>query len=305
MGSGDCPVIWRYCDGKRGHENQSAGLVQALAGLSPLVVHDVLLTERSCSAGDARRPDPTLIIGAGHTTHLAMLRARRMHGGRVIVLMRPSLPRRCFDLCIVPAHDGLRPRADTLITRGVLNCVRPATRRTPDAGLMLIGGPSKHHAWDDARIVDQIATIAASRRRLTWRVAASRRTPPSLLPAVVALHLANLEVVPMNAVASDWLASQLALAGEVWVTGDSVSMIYEALSGGAGVGLIEVPARTRRLSMGRDRVLAGLDELIGEKWVTPFAAWDRERALPVPAAPLDEARRCADWIVEHWLDRTN
>ena len=44
--------------------------------------------------------------------------------------MKPSLPRRCFDLCIVPRHDGLAPDAHTLVTEGALNRIRPAARAT-------------------------------------------------------------------------------------------------------------------------------------------------------------------------------
>jgi len=298
-------VIWRFRDGKRGHENQSAGLVEALAERHAVSVHDISVSDREQlhSLHGSPLPSPTLIVGAGHATHRPMLSARRARGGRVVVLMRPSLPRRCFDLCIIPEHDGVAQRADTLVTRGVLNRVRPAAWRSPDEGLILIGGPSKHHHWDDARIVDQIAIIARNRPRLHWRVASSRRTPATLLAAVADLHLANIETIPVTAVAPDWLPARLARAGEVWVSEDSVSMVYEALSGGAGVGVIEVPARARPFGAARDRIRVGLDTLVEQKLVTRFAAWDRAQTLAAPPSPLSEARRCADWIIEHWLSR--
>jgi len=233
-----------------------------------------------------------------------MLSARRAHGGRIVVLMRPTLPRRCFDLCIVPGHDGLRPRADTLISRGVLNRVRPAARPTPDAGLMLLGGPSRHHDWNDGQVLDQVAIIAASRPHIRWQVASSRRTPATLLAALNYLDLHNVETVPVAAVGPDWLPARLALATEVWVSADSVSMIYEALSGGAGVGVIEVPAHARLLRTTPDRVLAGMETLIEQKLVTRFADWDRLQPLATPATALAEAQRCADWIVEHWLSKS-
>jgi len=294
-------VIWRFCDAKRGHENQSAGLVEALADRHPVIVHD-LAARGALPPNRLPLPDPTLIIGAGHATHRPMLSARRARGGRVIVLMRPSLPRRCFDLCIIPEHDGVKARADTLITRGVLNRVRPGAGRTPDAGLILIGGPSQHYDWDDAALIAQIASLARDRAPVRWRVADSRRTPSSLLPAVANLGFANIETIPLAAVTPDWLPARLAEASEVWVSEDSVLMVYEALSGGAAVGVLEVPARKRRCGAAADRVRSGLDMLVRQGLVTRLAARDPAQPLAVPCAPLNEARRCADWIIEHWLD---
>jgi uncharacterized protein len=46
-----------------------------------------------------------------------------------VVLMKPSLPRRWFDLCILPQHDGIAADAHTLVTEGALNRVRPAPDR--------------------------------------------------------------------------------------------------------------------------------------------------------------------------------
>jgi len=299
-------VIWRFCDGKRRHENQSAGLIEALADRYPVIVHRVALPKSlpPPSKRQSVHDNPTLIIGAGHATHLPMLRARRTHGGRIVVLMRPTLPRRCFDLCIVPEHDGLRARADTLISRGVLNRVRPGARRAPNEGLMLLGGPSRHHDWNDTQILDQIAIIAASRAHIRWQLASSRRTPATLLSALNDRELGNVDVVPVAAVDPNWLPARLAVAAEVWVSADSVSMVYEALSGGAGVGVIEVAAHPRRLRTTPDRVLAGLNTLIEQKLVTCFGTWDRIQPLAAAAQPLAEAQRCAAWISEHWLGKS-
>ena len=37
-------------------------------------------------------PTPDIVLGAGHRTHLSLLAARRVHRGKAVVLMRPSLP---------------------------------------------------------------------------------------------------------------------------------------------------------------------------------------------------------------------
>ena len=126
-------VVWRLLDGKPGHESQSLGLARALERLTSVSVHD--LPVRDIAAGPfgwlLRRfpagrdlPDPDLIIGAGHATHWPLLCARRARGGRAVVLMKPSLPKRWFDRVVAPEHDGVRPGGNVIVTRGVLNAMR-------------------------------------------------------------------------------------------------------------------------------------------------------------------------------------
>ena len=61
----------------------------------------------------------------------------------------------------------------------------------------------------------------------------------------------RLTVVPVAATGPDWLPAQLARAGQAWATADSVSMVYEALTAGAAVGILDVP-RQRASRISRD-----------------------------------------------------
>ena len=111
-------VIWRFSDGKPGHDAQSQGLVNALSKQPRSVICHVINTQTSTDKlfdivsrrllNDNDQQKPDLLIGAGRRTHLAMLMARWRYGGRIIVLMKPDLPRFLFDLCIIPEHDGMR-----------------------------------------------------------------------------------------------------------------------------------------------------------------------------------------------------
>ena len=90
-------VVWRFSDGKSGHDNQSLGLVDALQRRTRIHSYDIPVQPGAAldwligrfPAGSLL-PDPWLIIGAGHATHLPMLAARRARGGRTAVLMRPG-----------------------------------------------------------------------------------------------------------------------------------------------------------------------------------------------------------------------
>ena len=88
----------------------------------------------------------------------------------------------------------------------------------------------------------------------------------------------------------------LAEAAEVWVTEDSISMIYEALSSGANVGLLPVPATKKA-----GRVARGVERLAEEGFVTRFAAWSPTTGLAEPPQVLREADRCAAIVLERLI----
>lgn len=297
-------TVWRFGDGLRGHENQSDGLIAALARRTCLSVHTVAASRSRRARGLWRAlmradtgtlPRPDLLIGTGNATHLPMLIARRRRGGRAVVLMKPSLPMGCFDLVIAPAHDRLRARGNLLVTRGALNRVRPASRKNAGEGLLLIGGPERRHPWDPDMLVGQISAIAERHRDIHWIVASSPRTPKEFLPHVRALRIPNVDTVAVDEVDTDWLPEKLARTATVWVTEDSVNMLYESLTAGAATGLLSMPHRSDRASR---RNLGG--GLLADGLVTSFDEWRDGRALAPPAEPLDEAGRCAEWILDRW-----
>lgn len=295
-------VVWRFSDGKAGHDHQSQGLIEALARLQPVktVMLDPLPAMTALSALLGRStaiwrdlPAPDLLLGAGHRTHLALLAARRQRGGKAIVLMRPSLPLFLFDLCLIPVHDTPPTHPNVLTTRGALNHIQPSTALEPDRGLFLIGGPSAHFAWNNPNLYRQIASIVATHPTVDWTLTTSRRTPPNFLERLTAND--RLQIVPVTETDPDWLPTQLARAGQVWVTADSVSMVYEALTAGAAVGVLEVPRKQS------SRVSRGLEQLAIDGWVTPFTDWRPGEALSRPNRTFNEAERCAHWIIERWF----
>jgi len=288
-------VLWRFSDGTPGHDAQTLGLVRALQARCNVDVHELAVGNRLAAFGawlagryTAGRglPVPDLLIGAGHATHWHLLAARRAVGGRAIVLMQPSLPNRLFDLCLVPEHDNPRPAANVLVTHGVLNTLTPSRERAVDRGLILLGGPSPHYRWNDAGVLAQIDARLAAQPQLHWQVLVSRRTPASTVQALRARR--GLEWLAPETP----LADVLSRAAQVYVSEDSVSMVYEALTSGAPTGLLAVPRRSA------GRVSAGVDALVARGWVAAPGA--REKPPSPPA--LDEAGRCADWIVEQWLN---
>ena len=298
-------VIWRMVDGKPGHEAQTSGLVQALGDRVELRVFD-LSAQTFCAslfgftfgrfAPGTSLPKPDFIIGAGHRTHLTVLAAKRAFGGQSIVLMKPSLPLSLFDLCIVPEHDRPRLGANVLVTRGVLNPVREAKAASANHGLFLIGGASKHHGWDTDRILSQVEGALVADEKIAWTLTTSRRTPPECVKELCALEYSKLKVVPFEETSKGWVAERLETCGKVWVSEDSVSMVFEALTAGASVGLLKVP----RLKQ-HSRVYTAIDCLVEDQKVLWF---DESVGLlnAIYSKRLAEADRCADFIFKRYLD---
>ena len=165
-------VIWRFSDGRPGHDTQSLGLLRALAARRPVAEFRIDVRERTRPIGwwlGGRYPPgrelsaPAVLLGAGRTTHWHLLAARRCYGGRSIVLMKPGLPRSWFDLCIVPEHDGAGPVDNQLLTRGVLNTARPGGCHDSDIGLIALGGASRHHDWNDDDMLRQLERLVQER----------------------------------------------------------------------------------------------------------------------------------------------
>lgn len=296
-GAAPC-VVWRFTDGRPGHDSQSLGLVQALRERVPLNVFNIGVApiRRSGLHWLARRfppgrrlPAPRLLIGAGHGTHWPMLAARRACGGRIVLLMKPSLPLRWFDVCLVPDHDRPRPAANVLVTAGAVNRIRPGGTHDPAQGLVLLGGPSREYGWAPQALTEQLAQLFQARPCERWTVVLSRRTPAGFAERLAS---SAVRVVPFAAGGDDWLPLQLAQAGEVWVTEDSASMLYEALTSGAQVGVLAMPRRRR------GRVARGVESLVAQGRI---AAPGRFDTVAASTETFDEAARCAAWIVQQWL----
>ena len=227
---------------------------------------------------------------------MTLLAARRARGGQVVVLMKPSLPRAWFDLCIVPRHDGIAADMRTLVTEGALNRMRVAANSDTHHGLLLIGGLSPHFEWDSDAIQLQIKSILARTPDTLWTLTTSRRTPPEFLAELP--PASNLTVVPHTATSPDWLPAQFARCGIVWVTPDSASMVFEALSAGADVGVFDLPVNPK------SRVGQAIARLADSQRITRFVRWCASGKLHPNLHPLAEADRCAEWILE-WLKKKN
>jgi mitochondrial fission protein ELM1 len=290
-------------DGRPGHENQSVGLALALARRTG-ASHEIVRLDPKASLLPRLRAAATgapaqLIVAAGHRTHLPLWWAARRADARSVVIMRPSLPSALFDLALIPRHDlapGAKDTPRRILTRGALNRVPETLPAKTASGLVLLGGPSKHHGWDAPALAPLVARVIAARPDLTWTVADSRRTPEDFLSGLELPE--NARRVPWRETTPGWLAAELARAAVVWATEDSVSMVHEAVTARAATGVLPVPIRGAKPG----RPVRAVTGLIADGYTTAYENWLAAGAGALASGPaLHEAGRCADRIVAAWF----
>ena len=298
--------IWRLIDGKPGHEKQSLGLVRALSKLRKVtyddikVEHSILKQILQFLLGrfplGKKLKNPNLIIGAGHRTHFSILGAKRAYGGKSIVLMKPSLPYSFFDLCLIPMHDNPPDRANIIPTMGSLNSLGLDGQhpKKPSSHLFLIGGPSPHYLWDNNLIIDQVEEIVKKGQKSIqqWILTTSPRTPKEFIENLRERKLSNLKIYHYKDTKPGWVEEMLLASENAWVTPDSVSMTYEALSAGCRTGVIELSP-----NKSKTRITHSIQALIKNEYIRTHKDFTCEKQS-INKTFLSQAHYCAKIILK-------
>lgn len=292
--------LWVITDGRLGHLNQLRGLVSRLESKRPCEVRWLDISKTPFRKTGRRKlleqfsadSAPDWVVAAGSRCHLPLLWTAWRCRARSLVLMKPSLPLALFDAAIIPAHDAPPAKQNVLVTDGVLNNIEPTySGRVADTALVLLGGINKHFDWDNAAIAAQLQALVASQPQVHWRIGDSPRSPSGLLEQLRELPGDNVSLVSYADCGAGWLAAQLAEVSQVWVSRDSVSMVYESITSGAPCGLLQ-------LTPSRDsRVTRSMQQVIDKGLATAFEHCDVQCPLPPSRQPLWEADRAADWLL--------
>ena len=240
-------VIWRFTDGKAGHDKQSLALVESLMNLTKCRLFDFNVQDQRNPILDIifknyKLPEgitkPDIAIGAGHKTHLHLLAIKRCFNAKIVVIMKPSIPLIFFDLCIIPKHDGIKNGPNIINTQSSLVKFNSNLKKKENTGLILIGGPSKHYFWDSKTVLEEICKISKKFKFRKLLLSTSRRTPFDFLDQLNELNIPDIKVYEYSKIKSDWLDKHINKVKNIWVTNDSYSMVTEALASGADVDII-------------------------------------------------------------------
>ena len=321
------PSIWAMTEGRIGDDRQVLALAQAVGGR----VQRVQVRERLMRTLGGRlinsfglqapwharlyadSPLPDVMIAAGGRCASLARWVKLASGGRtkVVIIGRPWARLADFDLVVTTPQYNLPARRNVQTNLLPLNCIDtdPEDKRVRDwrqrfAGLpypwigVLVGGDSGSFRMTKAcarSLAERLNTIAA-RTGGSLLISTSSRTPRSAI-AVLASHLSTPHHLHV------WQPEQidnphttiLALSDRLVVTGESASMIAEAVNTAKRVELFDL--RERRLS----RLLTRLPRALGLEWLMRLGAvlgyWTPPRDMSRLHAALAQGRIAGQDVV--------
>jgi len=247
-------IIWRLLDGKTGHEKQSLALVKNLKNQAECKIFNIniqdlenpflalILKKYNLNKGLIR---PDIAIGAGHKTHFHLLAIKRYFGARIVVIMKPSLPLKLFDLCVIPKHDDVKSGTNVFITNTPLVNFNFNMKKKENMALFLIGGPSRHFHWDSKIILEQIKNISKKFKFKKLLITTSRRTPLDFIDEFNRLNIKNIQLYEHTKIINNWLDKNIIKVKNIWVTNDSYSMLIEAIASGAYTNILELKIKKK------------------------------------------------------------
>jgi mitochondrial fission protein ELM1 len=304
------PRVWLLVDDRPGHRTQVVGAARGLGlaseekrlsfnALERLPNPLLGATLATLDAGSRRLlapPFPELVIGMGRRVAPVARWIAQASGGRTkIVLIGRKIPGDFADLTVRCAHFGQIPHPrlielvvpPTQVDPETLARVR-AAEPDPMAGLarphvlLLVGGPTAHHALGEADAGRMARDVAAAAAAIGGglSIVTSRRTPAAVIAAIArSAPQAQLHEWRADAAKNPYLA-YLANADLLVVTGESESMLAEAVAAGRPLTIYPLhprPATRKNRLAARASAwareagpLGGLARrLLDDGWLTP------------------------------------
>jgi len=308
--------IWVLADPRPGTAAQALGLAERLGrpfrtlalewgALAPLPMPWPTLAGLTGAARALIAPPwPRLVISAGRrSAPVALWLAAR--GAKTVHAMRPGFGAAGFDLLVVGRHDAVLPAENLLEILGAMHRMSPARLAaarhdwpaladlpTPRVALLL-GGPVRGGPVRGVGMAPEAAArLAAQAMAMGASVLAStsRRTGDAAAEAVaVALSSHPHRLFRWGEAGENPYAGFLAWADAIVVSGDSVSMISEALATTAAVFIAPTGEAPRHARLAESLFAAGQAQ--------PLVPG----ATPGPRHALDETGRVALALAERGL----
>ena len=194
-------------------------------------------------------PDAVVAIGRWSVPVARAIKARSGGQTKIIFLGNPRVDLRHFDL-VVATRDYLIPSAENVVVAPLPVLTPLTTERTGitesvlasmphPRTLVLVGGPVKYWRLAGDELGRAIAQLAATanERGGSIMVSPSQRTPDALID-MVRDALSGADHFYLATCRQGGLAALYDGADEIFVTGDSMTMITEAILTGKPVGVL-------------------------------------------------------------------
>ena len=308
-------TIWVLADDRPGNVSQALGVAEALD--RPFAVKTIRYNawgklHNAVRSGSRRGlelwsrksietlPPPDLVIGAGRRTAPLARWFKRRYGSKLVQLMDPGWPGRDrFDLIAAPLHDALPDAPNVIRTLGACHRATPALMAA-EAELWKDRLPDLPRPWTLVSVGGSTASRTFTAEDAHALIDACRDLPGSLL--VVTSRRTGLAAegalrdVPWlcrwQGRADNPYLALLALADQVVVTGDSMSMACEACANGGPVYIFAPPHLTepKHALLHRD--------LYEQGYARPLLGGDR---APWRHPPLNASAMVAEEILKRGL----
>ena len=255
------PRIWVLLGPRTGDNNQALALAEALGlpfetrtlGYNRLQALSVWLPPTAATLDRASRrlirpPWPDLIIAIGRRSVPVARWIKRQNKGRtkLVRIGHPRIDPALFDLVVTTRQYPVPPGDNVLLLPLAMSRFTSAPELTAaeeqwlaelkrPRRLLAIGGATKYWSLPPHKVAEAAARLQQGDGSLI--VATSRRTDPAVTAAVRALLSPSARLVDGAVPRFPVLMSE---ADEIFVTGDSVSMISEAILTGKPVGLVPI-----------------------------------------------------------------
>ena len=255
------PRIWVLLGPRTGDNNQALALAEALGlpfetrtlAYNPLQALSVWLPGTALtldreSRRHLRPPWPDLVIAIGRRSVPVARWIKRQNRGRtkLVRIGHPRIDPKLFDLVITTRQYPVPPGDNVLLLPLAMSRFSTPPEPTADEvewlsspphphRLLAIGGATKYWALSAERVAE--AAKSLQQRNGSLIVATSRRTDPAVTAAVRQVLAPSSRLVEG---AFPRFPVLLNKADEIFVTGDSVSMLSEAILTGKPVGLVPI-----------------------------------------------------------------
>ena len=260
------PRIWVLLGARTGDNNQALALAETLGlhfevkqlDYNRLQALSVWLPPTAATLTAAAKeglkaPWPDLVIAIGRRSVPVARWIKKQSGGntKLVRIGHPRIDPKLFDLVITTRQYPVPPGDNVvLLPVAMSRFVDPPVPTEAERGflermgnfrLFAIGGATKYWRMPEDALLKVIARaeLLTEKTPLSVVVATSRRTPGGLVNKIKALAISDARFAVVDG-PSPRFAVLLNAADQIFVTGDSVSMISEAVLTGKPVAIIPI-----------------------------------------------------------------
>jgi mitochondrial fission protein ELM1 len=311
-------TAWWITTGEAGFRTQARGLAEAVApgaeektiGLTApwsLMPPWPLILKRLDPGKDVLTPPwPDMLVSCGRKAGKIALAVKRASGGRTLAVhvQNPLSNLAEFDLVIPMRHDPVTAAANVMPIDLALHDVTPerlaasadawkepfALLPRPLTGVLL-GGATKRHLFTLEQSRALAARLKALRTEGGLAITPSRRTPEEVKAVLREAFARDPGVFLWGEAGDNPYRGILALSDRLVATGDSVSMVSEAVASNHPVAVFEIGGGQRHHSFIRNLVERGIVSLAdGSPFVAATGLNETPRAVAAVKALIAERR---------------